>query len=768
MKRLVSALAIVLGWASAAWAAPPAPLTTLRAIHLLTNDQARQALPVAFEATVTYYRGYENTLFVQDGDAAIYVSAARESKLVPGDRVLVKGTTQGSFRPTVAGTEILLLRHGAVPQPIPASFEELIRSQHDCMLVTVHGVVRAADLEQRSNLRDGELAFVTSTRMQMLTEGGNVEAYIDSDDASAPAKLLDAEVEITGVAGGAFDGKMQQTGVLLHVSTLTNVKVLKRAAVSARSLPLTPMDQIITSYRVHDLTQRVRVQGTITYYEHGSAVVLQSGSKSLWVSTRTESNDLRVGDEADAAGFPDAHTGFLTLANGEIWDRNVPAYVTPQPATWKQLASSSKLFDLVSIEGQVVTEVREAFQDEYVLSSDGQLFTAILGHRDRIVPPMRQIAPGSRVRVTGICILEDSNPFSVQVPFNILMRSADDIVVVVHPSLLNVRNLILVVGLLLAVVFAVGARGWFIERRVRRQTSTLAALERSRRRILEDINGSRPLAEIVEGVAELVSFKLNGAPCWCQITGGARLGNCPPEPTALRIVQGEIPSRSGPALGTIFAGLDPQSKPSHNEQEALSMGAGLATLAIETRRLYTDLLHRSEFDLLTDIHNRFSLDRQLDALIEGARQSAGIFGLIYIDLDWFKQINDFYGHQIGDMYLHEVALRMKRQLRSHDMLARLGGDEFAALVSVVRSRADVEEIALRLERCFDDPLAMGGYVLHGSASVGLALYPEDGATRDSLLSAADAAMYVAKHSKRQIGEMVTEQRHSELTPEERT
>ena len=178
------------------------------------------------------------------------------------------------------------------------------------------------------------------------------------------------------------------------------------------------------------------------------------------------------------------------------------------------------------------------------------------------------------------------------------------------------------------------------------------------------------------------------------------------------------------------------------------MAAALATLAIETRRLYTDLVHRSEFDLLTDIHNRFSLESYLDQQIEEARQNASIFGLIYIDLNEFKQVNDVYGHQVGDLYLQEVAIRMKRQLRTVDMLSRLGGDEFAVLLPKVRGRVEIEEIALRLERCLEVPFSAEGYVVNGSASLGIALYPEDGATKDSLLSAADAAMYVNKHTRR--------------------
>jgi diguanylate cyclase (GGDEF)-like protein len=273
-----------------------------------------------------------------------------------------------------------------------------------------------------------------------------------------------------------------------------------------------------------------------------------------------------------------------------------------------------------------------------------------------------------------------------------------------------------------------------------------AAMERRRSRILEDINGSRPLAEIIEQITEMVSFSLHGAPCWCEIAGGARLGNCPPGSQSLRVVREEIPGRSGPPLGTLFAAFALSAPLVANETEALTLGAQIATVAIETRRLYSDLVHRSEFDLLTDINNRFALDKHLEAMIDEARRKASIFGLIYIDLDEFKQVNDLYGHRVGDLYLQEVAKRMSRQLRAGDVLGRLGGDEFAAVVAVACTRAGVEEIAQRLLHSFNDPFVVEGYTLHGSASVGVALYPEDGITKDSLLSAADAAMYVAKQT----------------------
>ena len=747
MKKSLKTLAMILGCASVGWAAEPGTLTTLHAIHALSNAEASNALPVAFAATVTYYNRAAMNLVVQDDGVAIYVYSGVNATLVPGDRVLVRGTTQASFHPIVVSTDVTLLSHDALPEPIPAGFDEMIRGDLDCMRVTVRATVRAADFVSFAHHRILDL--------QLLVDGGTIEGLAESSDANAPKELLDADVEVTGVVSGKFDGKKQLTGIALFVSTLADVKILKRARADLQSLPVTPMNQILRGYHVRDLTSRIRVRGTITYYQPGSAIVLESGATSLWITTQTD-QPLRIGNLADASGFPDATNGFMTLSRGEIADTHEQAPIAPRPVTWEELSSGWNGFDLVSIEGRVVMAVREASQDEYVLVSDGHLFSAVYRHPNGVdesqLPKMKENLVGSKIRVTGICTLFSADPFNGPMAFDILLRSPDDITLVDTPTWFSAFNLGIAAGVLFILMLAAGARSWILERKLRRQTAEVAYIERRRSRILEDINGSRPLAEIIEEITELVSFKLKGAPCWCQIAGGAQLGNCPHALNGFRIVKEEIPARTGPALGAVFAGLDPLTAPQEIESEALTVAIALSALAIETRRLYSDLLHRSEFDQLTDIHNRFSLDKRLEAQIEMARREASIFGLIYIDLDEFKQVNDLYGHQVGDLYLQKVALRMKGQLRSHDQLARLGGDEFAALVTVVRSRAEVEEIAHRMERSFDEPFAIDGYNLTGSASVGVAIYPEDGGNKDSLLSAADAAMYVGKHTRRQAME----------------
>jgi diguanylate cyclase (GGDEF)-like protein len=740
--------AIALGllvWASTA-GAETAPLQTLRAVHSLSNPEAKRALRVNFEATVTFYDAAGKDLFVQDGDEAMYVFAQPGGNLVPGDRIRVEGKTDSDFRPDVIADKITLIGHGEPPQPAHPTFAQLIRVEFDCMRVTMRARVRSANV-----VRD---RTESNIYLNLLVDGGYIDATVLGQDSSKLKDLLDAEVEVTGAVAGKFDSKMQLAGIMLQAQSLADVKVIRPAARKPAALPLTPMDQILNGYSIDDRTQRVRVRGTITYYQPGSAVVLQDGARSLWITTLHE-GPLQIGDVADATGFPDVRNSSATLTESEISEVGLSDPVLPARADWAELASGKRAFDLVSTEGKVLVAVRGASKDEYVLDSNGRLFSAIYRHPDlpaSILPAMKQLAVGSRVRVTGICTLEHgSDPLGDPVTFNILLRGFDDLELVQGPSWLNVRHLSEVVSVLLLIVIIVSARGWRLESRVRRQATTLATrieaeaeMERRRSRILEDINSGRELPDILEQISGLVAFAVK-APCWCELANGIRLG--PVIPDNLTVVRKEIPSRTDQPHGAMCVAGYSDRLPEATMETALTMGARLASLAIDTRGLYSDLVHRSEFDLLTDVHNRFALERKLDETIQQAAREAQILGLIYIDLNDFKGVNDNYGHRVGDLFLQQAAMRMKHQLRPADMLARMGGDEFGVVVPLIRSRADLEDIAGRLERSFDDPFIIEGYSLHASASMGVALYPQDGDTKDSLLSAADAAMYVNKHTR---------------------
>lgn len=720
--------------------------TNIRALHALTNEEASKKLPVQFEATVTYYRDYDIDLFVQDGDNAIYVYYRAGAPLVPGDRVLVHGRTQDSFRPIVVADDVTVIHHGSPPKPVTVSAEELFSAQRDCLLGSVRGVVRSAQMVWSAGRRN--------IYMQVLIDGGYIDAAVNSEDASAAGKLLDSEVELTGIVTSEFDQKMQQSGARLDIQSLGDIRIVKPAPASPDTLPVTPMEHALRGYHIRDLSQRIQVKGTITYYQPRRAVVLQSGKQSLWIVTQTDL-PLQIGDVAYASGFPNVRNGYLTLDHGEIRDTHQWSPVSPQFLSWNEIGFGEYAFNLVSAEGELVMETREAAQDEYILTSHGHLFSAIYRHPRGMstaeLPPMKHLPAGAQIRVSGINMFYNSDPFDGPVESNLLLRDFNDISVIAPPSWFNKRNLALIIAVLFIAVLIIAARGWRLERKIRRQTAIVAAkteqeaeTERRRSRVLEKINGTGPLAEILDLVAELVSSRIGGIPCWCETTDGTRFGRYSGSEAGVNILREELHAGSGVGLGHIFAALKPGTKPGPIEDDAMSKGASLASLAIETRRLYADLVRRSDFDVLTDAHSRYYMEKELDILIQLAKSSGGKFGLIYFDLDGFKKVNDSFGHRFGDEYLQKVADRVKSQLRMQDKLARLGGDEFAVLVPLIRNDTDLEEIITRLRSSLNEPIVLEGNSLRSSASFGLAIYPEDGTTRDELLDIADAAMYSSK------------------------
>jgi len=128
------------------------------------------------------------------------------------------------------------------------------------------------------------------------------------------------------------------------------------------------------------------------------------------------------------------------------------------------------------------------------------------------------------------------------------------------------------------------------------------------------------------------------------------------------------------------------------------------------------------------------------------RRSGRLVGLLYLDLDRFKPINDRYGHETGDRVLCEVARRLREVVRDSDTVCRYGGDEFLVLLDDLQHESDAEHIALKLLTLLRQPLTLDGLALRVDASIGIALAPRDGTTPDALIGQADRAMYRAKQS----------------------
>jgi diguanylate cyclase (GGDEF)-like protein len=160
------------------------------------------------------------------------------------------------------------------------------------------------------------------------------------------------------------------------------------------------------------------------------------------------------------------------------------------------------------------------------------------------------------------------------------------------------------------------------------------------------------------------------------------------------------------------------------------------------------LRHLASHDALTGLPNRLLLDDRIaQAIVQGQRY-AHEFAVLVIDLDRFKLINDSLGHRAGDELLREVAQRLSHAVRTVDTTARLGGDEFVILLGGPVTQAEAVEIGKRAIQLMEPPMRLLGLDVHVSPSIGIAFFPRDGATVDTLIARADAAMYSAKERGR--------------------
>ena len=161
-----------------------------------------------------------------------------------------------------------------------------------------------------------------------------------------------------------------------------------------------------------------------------------------------------------------------------------------------------------------------------------------------------------------------------------------------------------------------------------------------------------------------------------------------------------------------------------------------------------ELVHLATHDVLTGLPNRMLFMEKLERAIQDATRRREGLAVLFVDLDRFKQINDQFGHAVGDKVLVAVALRLKQVLHSADVVARLGGDEFIVLIEGPRSAEAAPGIASRIMNTLNEEIVMDGQGMTVGASIGISQFPDDSGTAEELLLNADAAMYAAKSGGR--------------------
>jgi diguanylate cyclase (GGDEF)-like protein/PAS domain S-box-containing protein len=198
------------------------------------------------------------------------------------------------------------------------------------------------------------------------------------------------------------------------------------------------------------------------------------------------------------------------------------------------------------------------------------------------------------------------------------------------------------------------------------------------------------------------------------------------------------------ALGMFAIYLREKRKPDEGAISILNMAARLISIASENRQLTHQLSYRAYHDSLTGLPNRMLFEDRLNQAIGRAQRTGQSLATFCIDLDRFKFVNDTLGHHAGDILLSQFSARVAGMLREVDTLARLGGDEFALILPEMESRTYAGEFAQRLVEAMKEPFEIVGQEIYVTASIGVAVAPDDGNDAIALEKNADVAMYRAK------------------------
>lgn len=313
--------------------------------------------------------------------------------------------------------------------------------------------------------------------------------------------------------------------------------------------------------------------------------------------------------------------------------------------------------------------------------------------------------------------------------------------------------------LILAILFMVGTWFFLYYRRV------IAAQHLLVQELRETADSFRYLVETAhEGIAVVQNKRLVYLnPHMCQMSGydEAELKALPSfmpliHPSARDVMmanhQRRIAGEAAPQrYESLFLRKDGAKYPIELSGVAIVWGGQPATLNILTdisdrKAAEKKILYLAHHDSLTGLVNRTILNERIKEAIDLAHPSNDPFAVLFIDLNAFKQVNDTYGHEVGDVLLQQVAMRIKQQLRDTDTLARIGGDEFVVLLAQIKDNQEVKQIMACINEGMAEQFQIKHHKLHCHVSQGAALYPEDGTSVQALLSQADKKMYADKCS----------------------
>lgn len=669
--------------------------TTVASIRTLPVSEAAQAYPVRVDGVITYNDNVWRQLYIEDKTGGIYIKySGAHPELHAGLRVTAIGMTNpGNFAPVIVAPSFRVAGPAPLPTPTILTAEDATTGMFDSKFVEVEGVVHPLRFAEQPNhpILNFEL-YSTLGRISVFSAPG-------FPDPRQSRTLEDSKVRIRGVFGTLFNSRRQLVGYQLLVSYPSDIEVIEPAVQHPFEMETTPIGALLRYTPGTKSGHRVKVAGTVTMV---GSDFLYLQDQSGGVELRGDPHTAHLGEWIEAIGYP-ALVGRYSPVISDAEFRATPraGSISPKLATAESILQGNYDSQLVTVEGRLLAASPGPGITTLILQSGIQTFTTQLDTSGS-GSSLLKLQEGSVLRLTGVASAQiDPNKLYMllqndSVGFKILLRAPGDIVVVHAAPFWTSKTTLVLLALSFLLIAAILVWVGALRRRVHRQDAALQKAKQTAQAI-RDLSAAMQEVSSEEKFDTLVSVR--GSEEIAQLVMG---------------------------FNQMLSQLLQRDRAKRHAEEQLR--------------------HQAQVDDLTGLPNRRYLSDRLSQSIEAARRESKMVGLLFVDLDGFKLVNDSFGHVAGDLLLAEVGKRLKSSTRSSDTLARIGGDEFTVILNQIKSRDNAEKAADNLLKSLAAPFRIEGHEITIGASIGISIFPDHVCDNDDLLQQADSAMYAAKRS----------------------
>ena len=461
LASIASIVLVALGFTGALDAAP-ANLKTIdriSRIRVLPPAEAANGFPVHVRGVITYSDPALPDLFVQDATGGIFIDFPKHPDLRRGQIIEVTGITgPGEFAPVIERPEIRILGVDALPQAVRVPLEDLKSGSYDSTWVEISGVALSAIVENRR------------ASIYVGVGTGHIRVVIPDCSDDDVVRLPGAKVTVRGVCASASTKRRQLTGVRIDAQTIQDIVVTQAAPTEALELPLRHAEELQRFSPETISNARTRVRGIVTFQRPGRSIYIRDGQQGLQVETR-QTTVFRRGDLVEAIGTPISGDYNPILRYSTVRLLHHGPAPRPIQLTALQALAGDHDGDLVEIEAGLLNWRSQPNAAWLVMKSGEHVFEAEV---DRLSESARfALQEGSRLKLTGICLVEVGGEFNDPKSFRLLLKSGEDVVVLRRPGWWSLSHSLWLLAVLGTSVLTTLGWVWMLRRRVRGQTAEL-------------------------------------------------------------------------------------------------------------------------------------------------------------------------------------------------------------------------------------------------------------------------------------------------------